>query len=320
MAQLKYHFDALERLDANLNAFFSQQLQQVRPQLFAKKYPQLKGRTFLPIKNDINLGAQVYVYRTIDEAGEARPVGEMGDDAQAVELKGGTEDTHKMRGIEIAYSWTIDEARAAIFAGQDLSTRKAMAARKAIERFIDKNMLLGGTVMGAAHQGLFTLSGGQAPTTFTPASTTWEDETPDEIATDLAGIFTKIITDTLETEAGTDLILPTSTDRLIRDRRMGDGSNVTIQQYFQGTHPEVTMATSLYLEAYNAGTGMGDPARSVKRMVAYCKDAEHLEGLVNEFEQLPPEYYSAKVTTLCRARVGGVAAYFPKSVAYGDNI
>lgn len=328
---LKYHLDGLARIDANLNIFSARALEQIRAQLFSRKYPAFKGRRFVPVKNDIDLGAQSYTYQTIDEAGEALPVSPKGDDAPEVELKGLAEDNHKMRGIELAYSWTLDELRAAQYAGRgafsagvDMLQRKAGAARRGIERFIDKNMLIGGTILGATHQGLFTLSGGQAPTTYTVQNTTWEDETPDEIAQDLAGIVTQIVTDTLETEMPNAMILPVSSNRLICDRRMGDGSNVTIKAYFlgaQATEGGISQIdTSLYLEAFNASTKVGVSGRAVKRMVAYVRDNEHVEALVNEFEQLPPEFRATKTTTVCRARVGGVASYFPKAVAYGDNI
>jgi hypothetical protein len=50
--------------------------------------------------------------------------------------------------------------------------------------------------------------------------------------------------------------------------------------------------------------------------MSYRKDPEVLEGLVNEFEQLPPEYKGMRVETTCIGRVGGVQG----SSAEGDRV
>lgn len=312
----KFHFDALERMDANLNAFFAQQLTQIRGTLYDKKYPELKARSFLPIKNDIPRGAQALADRTMDETGEAEFMGDYATDAPMVEVKADNETTYKMRPIHLGYGWHVEEAYAAQFAGVNLSDRKAKACRRGIERFIDKNLLIGSTVGGLALQGLFSLSGAQAPVTYTVQNPTWADESPDEICQDLFGIDSKVYVDSKEIEVCDSLLLPNTSHELLMNRRMGDGSNVTILKYFLDTSPRITnIGTSHYLEADGGHSG-----GSVKRMVAYKRDSEILEGLVNEFNQYPPEFRAMKVLTLCDARVGGVAAYRPKGIAYGDNI
>lgn len=313
---LKFHFDALERMDANLNAFFAQQLTQIRAQVYEKKYPELKARTFLPIKNDIPRGAQALAERSMDETGEAEFVGDLGTDAPMVEVKAGDETVYRMRPIQLGYGWHVEEAYAAQFAGVNLSDRKAKACRRGIERFIDKNLLIGGTVGGLALQGLFTLSGAQAPVTYSPTALTWEDESPDDINDELHGIEAKVYIDSKEIEVCDSYIMPNTTHELLKRRRMGDGSSVSILAHFLGSNDRIkNIGTSHYLE-----TSGGHSGGATKRLVAYKRDAEMLEGYVNEFNQYPPEFRAMKVLTLCDARVGGVAAYRPKSIAYCDGI
>lgn len=313
----RFHMDGLERIDANLNAFFGRQLEQIRTQVFEKRYPELKGRTMVPTKNDINVGAEAYTYQSIDEAGEAGPMADYTDDAPMVESKGGSEDSHKMRGIQLAYGWHMQEGRNAVFAGQNLSNRKALACRRGIERAIDKSLLLGSTMFsGLTMQGLFTLSGGQAPVSYTVQNTTWADEDPDAIYADLVGIGSKIVTDSNEIEVPDTLVLPPTRYEMLLNRRMGDSNNLSILKYFMTSQDRIkTILTSHYLEASGGHSG-----GSVARMVCYQRDPEKLEGLVNEFEQHPPEFKGLRVVTTCTARIGGVATYFPKSIAYGDNI
>lgn len=316
MSQHKFHMDGVARIDANLNAFFSRQLEQIRPQLFEIKYPELKARKWIPIKNDINPGAEVYTYQTLDQTGKAAPITDYGKDMPRVDVAGAAEDSQKMRAMGASYGWNIQEARAAMFAGLDLDTRKARAARRAIEHELNEILLIGSTRYGITLRGLFNVN---SPTTYTVVNTTWADETPDEIIADMTGIVSKVKQDSKEIEFVDTLLLPLTSLELIKNRRMGDGSNVTILSYFlelmRSEVPGFLVDSSQHLEADGGHSG-----GSVKRMVAYRRDPEVLEGIVQEFEQFPPEFKSLEVVTQCMARTGGVVAYRNKAVAYGDNI
>jgi hypothetical protein len=142
----KFHIDMLERIDrqegrndaTGLNAFFSNQLEEIRPKLYEKKYPALKARTAVPIKNDIHPGAMSLTERGVDEVGEAEFVSDLGDDAPFVEVVKDQEDTYYMRMFALKYGWSIQEMRNSQFANASLDTRKAFACRRGIERFIDK--------------------------------------------------------------------------------------------------------------------------------------------------------------------------------------
>lgn len=310
----KYHLDALERIDAGLTAFFEKQLTQIRPGLYEIKFPELKMRNLLPINNSIHPGAEAYEVRSITEVGTAEFVTDLGSDAPGVEVTGAQADLHKMRMIQTFYAWHLQEARAAQFAGVDLSDRKARAARRAIETKIDKTLAIGATLGGLALPGLFKLTG---TLTYSPVVTTWADESPEDIYGDLMGAVNKVVDDTKGVEIPDTMVLPLSTYNLLKSRRMGDANNMSILKYFMEQNEIIkTIDWSTYLEA-DAGHG---GSATLKRGVVYKKDPEMLEGLVNEFEQLPPEFKSMRVVTHCLARCGGVALHRPKSVAYFDGI
>ena len=57
------------------------------------------------------------------------------------------------------------------------------------------------------------------------------------------------------------------------------------------------------------------------RMVALRQDPMKLEAIIpQEFEQLPPQMEDFETKTICHARTGGVVAYYPASISYGDGI
>lgn len=316
----KLHTDALEafcRNDGELAIATARQLEQIREGAYDVKYPELKGRGFVPVNNSINEGAQSYTVHTMDIMGTADFVEDFGSDAPLSDVKLAAEDNYKMRRIQSAYRWTYDELLAAKFIGQDLSGRKANACRTIIERTIDKSLLIGFTSRNM--QGLFTLSGVQAPVTYTPGVTTFEDETPDAMAADLNGICANLVSTSKEVESPNRLGLAISTAQLIQDRRMGQGSNQSVWDYVQGVQskrrPDFQIVSSAYLEASGGHSG-----GAVKRMVAWEFNPDVLEGWVNEAAQMQPEYKGLSVVTLMTARIGGVGTHRPKGISYGDNV
>ncbi len=321
---IKYLIDALAAIDRaegrtdaeGLTAFFSNELEQIRPELYEKKYPEFKARRFVPVKNDIHPGAEAYTERSIDEAGEAEFMTDMANDAPMVAVKTGPSDTYYMKGIHLAYGWHLQEMRNAQFAGRSLDTSKALACRRGIERFIDRGLLVGGVTGGRTLQGLFTLSGTQAPVTYTTDIVgSVSAASSDELYRLLMEMSSKGFEDSKEIEIPDTIIMPTKFKRLCMNRRMGDANNASVLKFFLESQDFIkNVETSHYLEASGGHGGAG----GTQRLVVYKNDREMLEGLVNEFEQLPPEYKGAKVSTTCMARVGGIAARRPKSVTYAD--
>lgn len=321
---IKHHFDQLAALDrqerrtdaTGYNAFFSNQLEQIRAQLYEKKYPQFKGRLLVPVKNDIHPGAMTYTERGIDEVGEAEFISDLSDDAPEVEVVKDGEDTYYMRMFGLRYGWGLQEARNAMYAGQNLDTRKASACRRGIEQFIDRHLLIGGTTGGKTLYGLFTLAGAFAPLTFTSDLVgSFADQSSEDLYRNLMTFVSNIYTNSKEIEIPDTLVLPTTLKAVLMNRFMGDANKSSILKYFLESNDFIkNVETSHYLENGGGHGGAGGTAR----MVCYQRSSEVLEGLVNEFEQLPPDYKAMRVVTQCIGRVGGVAARRPKGVSYFD--
>jgi hypothetical protein len=319
----KFHIDMLERIDRQegrsdalgLNAFFSNQLEQIRPTLYEKKYPELKARKAVPIKNDIHPGAMSLTERAVDEVGEADFISDLGDDANFVEVVKDQEDTYYMRMIALKYGWTIQEMRNAQFANMNLDTRKAFACRRGIERFIDKNLLIGGSVGGRTLYGLYTLSGAVAPLTFAGDLVgDFKDQSAEDLFRNLMKFATYVRQQTKNVEDVDTLHLCDSLRNHLLSVQMGYGSKTSVLANFLEAASWIkNVETSTYLEPSGGHGGTTNA-----RFAIYRKDPEVLEGLVNEFEQLPPEYKGMRVETTCLARVGGVKVRLPKAIAYWD--
>lgn len=309
---IKYRFD---NMDASENAFFSRQLEAIRPGLLEVKFAELKGLQFVPMRG-LPLGAQVHTYRYFESYGKAELMATLSKRADRSEVKG-SEATTLIRSMGASYAYDIQEIRSAQMAGLDLENRKAMAARRAIAQLHDDILTLGdGTAPYLGLYGLFALASTLSFTTSTGGAggTTFASKTPDEVVTDLHRQTNLIVSNSKDLHKPNTMIMPLTTYQYCATTRMGDGSNTTILDFFRQTTPYITsIQTSTRLET--AGSG------SSKRIVCYEKSPDVLEALVPvEFEQLPPQWDGYESVTQCHGRTGGVVCYFPKAVCYADNV
>lgn len=309
----KFRFD---NMDAAESAFFSRQLEHIRPGLLEVQFAELKGKSFVPVNSAVSPADEEFTYRYHESFGTAELASDYSKRGPRSDVKG-TEASSKIRAMKSSYGYSMQESRAAAKAGFPLDARKARAARRSIEQLHDDILLLGdGTAPYLGLYGLFKLSGTATYSVPNGAAgtKTFETKTPEEMVADLHGIANGIALATLDVERPDTMILPLSTFQLISTKRMGDGSNVTVLDFFKGTSQYVsTVLSSTKLET--AGSA------SAKRMVCYSRNPDKLEAIIPvEFEQLAPQWDGFEVVTQCHARTGGVVSYFPKSISYGDGI
>lgn len=300
------------RNDAGESVILSRQIESVRAKALEVRYPELKGRRFVPIATGIESGAETRRYTYYDEVAKAEVIRDYSKDLKRADVLAG-EGTQNFFSIANSYGFSLQEMRAAAMAGVPLDARKARAARNAAERLIDTHLLIGDSDIGLT--GLFTLSG---TNTLTPAtgfkgSTLWTQKTADEILDDMFNAEQKIVTDSNEIEIPNRMLLSIDREALISRMRMGDGSTMTVKEYFLKNSKYVkNIDTSNLLASNTAWTG--------HRMVVYKYDLDTLEGSIpQEFEQLPPQWRGLESVTPCHARSGGTIAYFPKAILYCDN-
>lgn len=310
---MKFRFD---NMDASENAFFSRQLEYIRAKAFEVQYAPLLGFQLVPPKTDLHPGAEQYTYRVFDKVGRAMISSDASEKGPRVDVKG-FETTQLIRSLKDSYGYSIQEARNAMMAQNDLPLRKASAARTQIATLMDDIILRGDTASGL--QGLFTLS--NTDTFNVPnggaGSPLWTTKTPDEIVQDMHGMVFQVEQNTMTVERCDTLVLPLERKGLVSSTRMGDGSNQTILSHFLETNGSVKNVFFSQKLNSTAGSSWGASGRAV----AFKRDSEKLEAIIPvEFEQLAPQYDGYEVLTHCHARLGGTVAYFPKSIIYATGI
>lgn len=288
----KFKFD---QIDAAESLFASRSLEQIRSKMYEVRYPMLKGRTLVPVSNETNPGVEVIVTQYMKSVGEAQITSDYASNAPRVDVTSG-EYVSKVASIDMSYGYSFQELRAAKFAGRDLATAKAKACRDAIERKLDDCILNGSILNG--FRGLMNQTGVSNYAIAVP----WAGATPAQILADLQAIEAKVINDSLEIEAATDLLLPTAAYALLMQPR-STTSDMTILQYFLANSRSIKNVTT-YVKAGSTG-------------VAYTKDPDKLHAEIPmEFTQLQPEVEGKQIVTICEARTGGVIVDFPGSMLY----
>lgn len=311
-----HRLDSQQRRQLNLDAsegiFVENQLKELDRTLYETKFPEIRFRDFLPVKQ-ISNGAQTYSYKMYTKYGVAKWISDYANNLPRAGVKA-VEFFRSIKGFGIAFGWSVQEMRAAAYAQEPLEDMEAMAARRATEEFFDSVARTGDTTLN-----LLGLLNQSNTTSYTvpngvSGSAEFKDKTPDEVVADLHGIANNIVTTTREVEKPDTLLLPTEQYTDISTRRMGDGDSTTILDHFLKSSPYIKNVASWH---HLAGAGAGP----TDMMICYKRDRTCLEMIIGqEFETFPPQTKNLAIEVPCHARTGGVVVRYPLGISYGIGI
>lgn len=298
------------RLDAGEALSLARELIYQRAALKAKLFPEFKGRSLVPVSNEIDPGAEEHSYVSMTRLGKAEVTNNYSTKSPRLDAFLG-ETLGKIKGLRGHYSWTIQDLRRAALAGRPLKTMKAEVARSAIEEAIDYNIAFG--IDGTAITGL--LNNANAGTA-TPPTGTWVLGTTagEDMLADLDFAVNKGIDDTNDIEHPDTLVLPPKQFQILNTTKIGTSSDKSaLKAYLENA----TYIKNIipWWRCKTAGSG------STTRAVLYKRDPSKLVAdIPQEFEQFAPQLRSMEYIVECHARVAGVTVYYPKSIYYMDGI
>lgn len=307
-------------LDDNQTAFFSRQLEYVKAKTYDVQYPQFNATRLIPVSMEAGLGAETITYAQFDKLGLAKIISNYADDLPRSDVKG-KEFTARIRSLGTSYGYSIQDIRAAQFAGRSLSQAKANAARQAIEQQINHIGWFGNPEYGM--YGLLNnpnvtrtavdLNAGET-------STLWINKTADEILHDMNELVNGIVELTNGVEIPDTLLLPIAQYTLIASTPRSTNSDTTILQYFLTNNPFVNSVEAVR-ELKGAGEGEGAVAAGGDVMVAYSRNPDKLSFEIPQpFEQLNAQEHNLEFVVPVMSRVAGVLVYAPLSIAIGEGI
>ena len=307
-------------LDANSSAFFARELEYIKAQTYDVQYPQLKATQLLPVSTEAGPGAESITYQQFDQVGMAKIISNYADDLPRADIKG-KEFTAPVRSLGDSYGYSVQEIRAAQFAGRGLEQRKANAARRGVEQKINKIGWFGDSEHGLNgflnHPNITRVA---VDDSGTGSSTLWADKTPDQILADMNDLANNIFEVTNGVEMPNTLLMPIDQYTYIASTARSNNSDTTILQYFLQNNPFIDTVEWVN-ELKGAGLGVGGVNEGADVMVAYDRSPDKLTlEIPQPFEQFPVQERGLEYVVPAHARIGGVIVYYPLSVAIGEGI
>lgn len=295
-------------LDSDDTIFFTRQLEFLKAKSYDIKYAELKARALLPVSFEAGPGAESIRYEQFQNTGMAKVIANYADDLPRADIKG-KEFVSLIKSLGASYGYSVQEVRAARYAGKPLEQRRANAAKRAIGQAENTIAWFGNTdynipgFLTNPNIGVYTL-----PADGTGASTTLLSKSPDQILRDLNGMVNQVFSVTKGVEQPNTLLLPLAQYAYISSVARSANSDTTILEYFLANNPFIKSVDWL-----NELTGAGSSGRDIA--VAYVKDPDHLTlEIPQDFEQMNVQERGLEFIIPCHERIGGVIMYYPLAV------
>ena len=226
--------DDLMHLDSGESIFFTRELETIRAKTYDVKYDDnFKMLATIPISMEGDPLDIDITHRSYGRVGIAKMGGgDYATDFPSVDIFA-TESTVKVYPVQASYRYNKEEIARAAKMNRPLESKRAEAARKAIDKKINDVAMVGDAVTGA--KGFFNAAGVSEYTLadgVSPASTKWDGKTSDEILKDLYGISNSIISSTKGIEIPDTIAIPLSSYQLIEQKRLSADTEKTVLTYF----------------------------------------------------------------------------------------
>jgi hypothetical protein len=293
-------------MDGAESAFFLRELEHVHTKTFDIVYPDLMGRSLVPVNTEAHEGSETVTYQQYDRHGKAKIVGSKAKDVPRGDVNG-IEFTRPVRRPALSYAWDVDEVKAAAMAGKDLNPRRANANRRGVEEVIDEIAAVGDADNGIA-SGLLNDAG----SSIDAATGNWSGLTATQILTDVSASLALMATNTLGVERALDLILPPEQFERVQNLERSTGSDMSVKDWIEKV---LGLRVTKWHKATAAGAG------SVDRAVLYTNSPEKLhQDITVEYTTLPVQAQGMELVVIGFAKTAGTKLFYPRSCRYIDGI
>lgn len=299
------------RIGDDGTVFFQRQLEAIEAQTYDVLYADLEARGVFPTNTFGGAGATSLTYRSFNKVGRARVI-----NARAVDLPksdiSAFETRIPVRSVGVAYDFDIDEIASAQMAGLPLEARKALAARRGYEQYVDYTVWNGDAAAGLG--GLFD----NADVTRANVAKAWDTATEEEILAQLNGMVSAMYSSTFKVHKPDTLLLPVAKYMYIRSKARSINSDKTILQYFLENNGFVSDVRPI-----NSIAAKGESGAECAVLISW-KSPEGLET-VRIREPLPLVFQPVQLHGLVyevpgRGRFAGLEVTYPAAVAIWSGI
>lgn len=320
IATLNDHFckvvDADVRLSDADGLFFQRQLEVIEQTTYDVLYPDLEARECFPTLTLGGAGATSLTYRSYDRIGKAQVINARAIDLPKSEISG-REYSINVKSVGCAYDFDIDEVAAANMSGMPLEARRALAARRGYEEYVNDAIWYGDAA--GSFVGLFGntfIAHNPVPgTAQSGASTKWIDKTPDEVIADLNNACGAMFAATKKIHRPEELWLPVMEWNYIRSTPRSPNSDTTILEYFLKNNEFINDKSKV--KPLNAIAAQGNGGSEC--FIILAKTTPEGTQTIRLREPLPLQFLPVQLHGLVyqvpgRGRFAGLEVTYPRAV------
>lgn len=301
-------------------AFLVTQATIIEPQVIEIKYPDLNYADFVPIETLGNEWAKSVTFFSIDRIGQADWFNHLAQDVPYADIM---REKHEV-GIEmgaVGYRYTMEElGQQMMLPGTNLTSERAMAARRAYEEFCHQTVMY-----GDSRKNWLGLTNHTLPAVIN-ATGTWAaalaGTTPNvqKVLQDINGLLTNIWQTSLTVEMADTLLLPLSAITVLATTQL-PATTMTVLQFIQSNNL-YTLETGRAL-TIRAVRGLDNAGASGNgRVIAYNRDPQ----ILKMHRPMPHRFLEARQTGPLMFdvpgifRIAGLEIRRPGAMRYLDGV
>lgn len=300
--------------------FFQRQLEFIEAQTYDTLYPELEARAAMGVDTSGGPGVNTLTYRSYNHVGSAKVINARATDLPKSSISG-KEYSINVKSVGTAYDYDIDELEAAKVTGLPLEARKAMAATRGYEQYVNSTAWYGDAANGFV--GFFDtpdITKAQVAPTAGGSDTTWDKKKPSEVLADLNLGTASMYASTLKIMQPSEIWMSVLKEQFLFNTPRSDQSDKTIGQYFLDNNQFIK--TREQVKGLNAVAGQG--ASGSECFIVICRSAggnktfRLREPLALTWQ--PVQLHGLIYEIPGRGRFAGFQAMYPAAIAIYSGI
>ena len=301
--------------------FLESQIAYIERDVYRTQYPEIQYPNLVPVDTSAPEWTRSITHYSMDQVGQAEWFASEATDMPFANV---TRDQHNV-GVEMAaigYNYTIEELSQAMMTNINLTSERAMAARRAAEEYIDNIVTNGDTQQ--SWDGLINFSS----VTATNASGAnigariWSAKNPDEIIADINNLLTGVYSTSLQVEMADTLLLPIPAYTDLVSRRLTDTATTVMEFIQRANIYTATTGRPLMIRTMRGLERASGATSNAGRAIAYRRDPSVLRlhlpmphRFLMPFQVSPLMYAVPGIF-----RLGGLEIRRPGAIRYMNDI
>lgn len=300
--------------------FMQRQLEFIEAQSYDTLYPDLEARDAFGVDTSGGPGIQTLTYRSYNHVGSAKVINARATDLPKPNISG-REYSIPVKSVGCSYDYDIDEIAAANTTGIALEARKAMAATRGYEQYVNSAAWYGDADNGFI--GFFDHPGITKATvaaTAGGAATEWAKKKPDEVIADLTTAVSAMYASTNKILRPSEIWLSVEREQFLFNTPRSTQSDMSIGNWFLQNNQFITKREQI--KGLNAVKGMG--ASNSEMFAVICRQANGMKTFRLR-EPLPLTWQPVQLHGLVyeipgRGRFAGFQAMYPAAISINSGI